>query len=85
MTISTKTETFNYPLKKAMTYYVAIGNPKNHSGLECKIECELQIGDYVEMWHEDNCDDDDGELVIIASRVYSTFNNTMIFYANRVC
>ena len=59
-----------------MEYYVAIGSPKNHSGVECKIECELQIGDYVEMWHED-----DGELVVIRSRYYCTLQHIMIFYA----
>lgn len=70
-----------------MKYYVAIGSPKNHSGLECEIERELQIGDYVEMWHEENKDEldgEDGELVIIKSRYYCTFQNVMIFYAERV-
>lgn len=67
-----------------MKYYVAIGSPKNHSGLECKIECELQIGDFVEMWHDDNKDEDDGEMVIITSRCYSTYENVLFFYAERV-
>lgn len=67
-----------------MKYYVAIGSPKKHSGLECKIECELQIGDFVEMWHEDNRDEDDGELVVITSRFYSTIENVFFFYAERV-
>lgn len=67
-----------------MEYYVAIGSPKKHSGLECKIECELQIGDYVEMWHEENKNDDDGALVIVKHRYYCTFHDIMIFYAERV-
>ena len=75
---------FNNLKFKIMKYYVAIGSPNNHSGLECEIECELQIGDYVKMWHEENEDEDDGELVIIKSRYYCTFQNVMIFYAERV-
>jgi len=75
---------FNNLKFKIMKYYVAIGSPKNHSGLECEIERELQIGDYVEMWHEENKDELDGELVIIKSRYYCTFQNVMIFYAERV-
>ena len=67
-----------------MEYYVAIGTPKNHSGLDCKIECELQVGDYVEMWHEENKNEYKGELVIVKSRYYCTFQHLMIFYAERV-
>ena len=67
-----------------MEYYVAIGSPRNHSGLESKIECELQIGDFVEMWHEENENKDNGDLVIVKSRFYSTFDNVFIFYAERV-
>jgi len=67
-----------------MKYYVAIGSPKNHSGLECDVECELQIGDYVEMWHEGNEDKNNGELVLITHRYYCTFQKVMIFYAERV-
>jgi len=75
---------FSSQILNKMEYYVAIGSPKNHSGLECKIECELQIGDYVEMWHEENENEDDGEMVIITYRCYCTFQNIMIFYAERV-
>ena len=69
---------------KKMKYYVAIGSPKNHSGLECEIDCELQIGDFVRMWHDDNKDEDDGEMVVITSRLYSTYENILFFYAERV-
>ena len=69
---------------KTMEYYIAIGTPKNHSGLECKIEHELQIGDFVEMWHDDNKNEDNGELVVVKQRYYCTFQHIMIFYAERI-
>jgi hypothetical protein len=71
-------------LEDKVTYYVAIGSPKNHSGLECEIGHELQIGDYVEMWHSDNEDEANGELVIVKSRFYATNDHSMIFYCERV-
>lgn len=67
-----------------MKYYVAIGSPKNHSGLECRIKCELQIGDYVQMWHEEIENKDEGELVVIKSRYYCAFQHLIIFFAERV-
>ena len=69
---------------KKVTYRVAIGSPKNHSGLECEINHELQIGDYVEMWHDKNKEEDNGELVIVKTRLYETFGHTMFFYCERV-
>ena len=66
-----------------MNYYIAIGTPGNHSGIECQIESELQIGDYVEMWHDQNKDEDDGEMVIVTHRFYCTMSNNFIFYAKK--
>ena len=69
-----------------MNYFVAIGTPFNHSGLECSVECELQIGDYVEMFHEENEGEDEGEMVVITHRYYCVNNNNddFIFYAKRI-
>lgn len=67
-----------------MEYFVAIGDIKKHSGYECEIKCELQIGDYVEMYYDDNQDEDDGELVIIKSKLYVTRGNYIIYYAERL-
>jgi hypothetical protein len=67
-----------------MKYYVAIGSVENNSGLECEVECELQIGDFVEMWHCENKGDDRGEVVIIKNRLYSTYENALFFYAERI-
>ncbi|MFY0653316.1 MAG: hypothetical protein JXQ96_14835 [Cyclobacteriaceae bacterium] len=71
-----------------MRYFIVIGSPDNHSGLECAIDCELQIGDYAEMWHGEHTieDNKEGELVIITHRMFiaAIDVNFFIFYAKRV-
>jgi hypothetical protein len=56
-----------------MKYYVVIGDVGAHSEIQHEVECELQIGDYVEINNENK------ELVLIKSRYYKDGN--LIFFA----
>lgn len=58
-------------------YIAAVGSPSHHSGIECNIKCELQIGDYI------NIDDEEKEkdyLCIVKSRYYCTVDHILFFF-----
>ena len=66
-----------------MEYFLILGTPKTNTGIECEIECELQIGDYAQMMSDEYKDE---SLLVVTHRLYyssSGEHDQFYFFAKR--